>query len=259
MEAPSHSIAVVIPTLNEVLALPKTVRRLYQSANNPDSIAVVIVDASPDEAPTRACLSPSLSTDPSLHLVHYSGQPSRGLQMNFGAAHASNIAPETSVLLFLHADTLLPPSWDTTVLDALYRSPNPPLLGCFKLALPPPLSLSLRIMLWCANKRAELGNLPYGDQCYFITRRGFQQVGGFPPVPIMEDVGLLRRVSQHGGLIRVVDVCVETSKRRWERNGVIWNTILNQFFMTAWLCGTPPDIIYRWYYGPRMLNTKKRD
>lgn len=255
----SRSIAVVIPTLNETSVLSNTISQLFNKAVKKEgdgqpvsSITVIVVDASPDVSPTKSSLGPLLSTHPaSLRLVHYSGKPSRGLQMNFGADYAAKVAPEASVLVFLHADTYLPPAWDECIFNHLSNSPYQPLLGCFKLSLPSPISLSLRIMLWSANKRATWAHMPYGDQCYFLTRADFERLGRFPEVPIMEDVGLLRRVSQHGGRVEVLDASVETSKRRWEKNGVWWNTILNQVFMTAWLCGTPPETIYRWYYGTR--------
>lgn len=255
----TRSIAVVIPTLNETTALPGTIERLFDNAKKADqqgetglssSIHVVVVDASQDGSATESCLSSLMADHPSLHLAKYTGKPSRGLQMNFGADHAAKIAPEASVLVFLHADTYLPPAWDQTIFDNLFTTSDPPVLGCFRLSLPPPTSLSLDIMLLTANLRAILFGLPYGDQCYFLTRKNFDMLGGFPGVPIMEDVGLLRRVSKHGR-VQVADIAVETSKRRWERNGVWWNTLLNQVFMTAWMCGTPPETIYRWYYGTR--------
>lgn len=255
----TRSIAVVIPTLNETTALPDTIERLFDNVQKADqqgasdvssSIHVVVVDASQDISATESCLSPLMAEHSTLHLAKYTGKPSRGLQMNFGAAHAAKLAPEASVLVFLHADTYLPPAWDRTIFDTLFPTSDPPVLGCFRLSLTPPTSLSLDIMLLAANIRAILFGLPYGDQCYFITRKSFELLGGFPEVPIMEDVSLLRRVSQHGR-VQVADVAVETSKRRWERNGVWWNTLLNQMFMTAWMCGTPPETIYRWYYGTR--------
>lgn len=255
----SPSFAVIIPTLSESAVLASTISCLFSNAakqrsngNPASSITVIVVDASHDVSPTRRSLEPLLATyQDSLHLVKYSGSPSRGLQMNFGASHAAKVAPEASILVFLHADTYLPPAWDDSIFTLLSGPSETPRLGCFTLSLPSPITTGLRIMLWFANKRATWGHLPYGDQCYFQTRADFETLGRFPEVPIMEDVGLLQRVSRHGGSVEVLDAKVETSKRRWEKKGVFWNTVLNQLLITAWLCGTPPETIYRWYYGPR--------
>lgn len=252
-----NPIAVVIPTLDEASVLPKTVRHLFSRTTHgqggeeyvPNNApTVIIVDAGHDQE-THAGLKQLLAQHPTLSLVQYQGQPSRGAQLNYGAAIANTVAPHASILLFLHADTLLPPNWDDSI-RATLTSPNPPMLGTFTLSLPQPITTSMQVMLWGAKLRARFGKLPYGDQGYFMARRAFDAVGGFPSVPIMEDVELLRRVSPHGW-IEVLDDLVETSPRRWKQKGVLWNTMLNQTLIAAWLCGVSHETIYRWYYGRR--------
>ncbi|THC92743.1 hypothetical protein EYZ11_007791 [Aspergillus tanneri] len=256
-----NPIAIVIPTLHEATVLPETIAQLFATSSlHKDGQltqhlepTVVVVDAGRSDS-TRARLAPLIAAHPTLHLLQYSLPPSRGAQQNAGAAHAVTISPYTSILLFLHADTLLPPAWDLAVLRTL-SSHRPPALGTFTLSLPPPISLSLRLMLWGANLRARWGGLPYGDQAYFLTRRTFEAIGGFPDVPIMEDVELLRRVRSRvwDGRISVLEEQVVTSPRRWDEKGVLWNTVLNQFLVSAWLSGVSHATIYRWYYGRPLL------
>lgn len=242
-----HSISVIIPALNEGTLLAATIDRLFTTANVKHRPTVVVVHVG-----SKISLDPSSTAHPTLHLVRYPGPPSRGAQLNFGVAHAISVAPETSLLLFLHADTFLPPAWDDIIRATIVPSSplRPPTLGTFSLSLPPPISPALRLMLWGTNARARWGGLPYGDQGYFLTRRVFDAVGGFPSVPIMEDVELLRRVARVGR-VAVVDEAVETSVRRWKQKGVFWNTILNQVLMAAWVCGVSHETIYRVYYGRR--------
>lgn len=243
-------IAVIIPALNEGDRLAATIERLFNTANDENEPTVVVVYVGPELS-----LDSSKTIHPTLHLIRYPEPPSRGAQLNFGVAHAIAVSPESSLLLFLHADTFLQPGWDDIIRTTIIPSPSssslhPPALGAFSLSLSPPISLSLRLMLWGANLRARWGGLPYGDQGYFLTLRVFESVGGFPSVPIMEDVELLRRVARVGR-IAVIDEIVETSDRRWRQKGVFWNTILNQVLLTAWMCGVSYETIYQVYYGRR--------
>lgn len=250
-----HSVAVVIPTLHEAAVLPATVTRLFLTANTASVPTVIVVDAGHCQH-TSAVLEPLMAAHPTLHLVEYPGHPSRGSQLNLGAAHAATLAPQALILLFLHADSYLPLAWDNSIRTTLFSPHSSSLtLGAFTLSLPGSISFStspaLRVMLWGANWRARWGGMPYGDQGYFLTRHTFDAVGGFPAVPIMEDVELLRRVSRWKGRVVVVDDAIETSPRRWERKGVFCNTALNQVLIAAWLCGLSHETIYRWYYGQR--------
>lgn len=249
-------IAVIIPALHDATALSATIARLFQAASASNekgrdqprgpAPTVIVVDAG-RRRDTSARLESLTAAHPTLHLLQYPGQPSRGAQLNYGAAQAATVAPHASTLLFLHADTHLPPAWDDAIRASLSSS-RPPALGTFSLSLPPPISPALRVMLWGANRRARWGGMPYGDQGYFMTRRTFDAIGGFPGVPIMEDVELLRRVSRDGR-IAVLDDAVETSPRRWLQEGVVWNTVFNQALIFAWMCRVPHETIYRWYYG----------
>lgn len=255
---PPHRISVVIPTVNEDKVLPVTISRLFESCarrtERQDSMeteepTVIIVNAGHSRR-TRESLASLIAAHPKLHLLNFPGRPSRGAQQNYGAAEAVVLAPETSILLFLHADTLLPTGWDITIQNTL-SSDHPPAMGCFTLSLFGRISPSLRLMLWGAKIRARWGGLPYGDQGYFLTRQTFETVSGFPNVPIMEDLGLLKRISKRlvNRKVKVLEDLVLTSPRRWIKKGVLKNTLFNQAMIICWVCGVSHETIYRWYYG----------
>jgi rSAM/selenodomain-associated transferase 2 len=249
-----HPITVIIPALNEVKSLSKTITHLFSACTLPKTLkcpepTVIIIDANSQDG-TASSITPLLASHPSVQFHTYA-LPSRGAQQNFGA----NLA-KTSILLFLHADTLLPQSWDATILSCL-SSQTAPAVASFTLSLPHPISTSLRVMLIGANVRANYGGLPYGDQALSLRREVFKAVGGFPDVPIMEDVELLRRIRRIGGRVGVLEDKVVTSPRRWMKKGVVWNTVLNQCIVFAWLCGVHPNTIYAWYYGRAVTGKRK--
>ena len=241
----NHPIAVVIPSWQESGSrLAGIVSHVYETSSMTatlDEPSVIIVQAEGGDD-VDSSLATLQSKHPKLQVVSFS-TPSRGGQQNFGARKTTE-----PVLLFLHADTLLPAAWDSTIVSALSNSKRPT-IGAFTLALPEPVTPSLRIMLLGANIRAKYGGLPYGDQAYFITRSTFESVGGFPKVPIMEDVGLLKLIRAANGQVSVLPDRAITSPRRWIKNGVVYNTILNQFLVLAWVAGVSPFKIYEWYYG----------
>ena len=139
----------------------------------------------------------------------------RALQMNAGAAQA-----RADVLLFLHADTQLPPGADGLVLQALAGG------ACWgrfdvRIAGRP---WMLRVVAGLMNLRSRCSGIATGDQAIFVTRAAFDRVGGFPVQPLMEDIEISRRLKRLGrpACLRA-RVC--TSGRRWEQRGV-WRTIL---------------------------------
>lgn len=249
----AHPIAVIIPCYKEGDTVSKTVAHLFETCALSSKLGkpcVRVVQAGGDDDNSsdngeESALTKMSKTHPELTVESFS-YPSRGEQQNFGARSTTQ-----PVLLFLHADTLLPTGWDALILQQLNREATRrrPTIGAFTLSLPKPISPSLRVMLWGANIRAKYGWLPYGDQAYFLRRSTFESVGGFPSVPIMEDLGLLTNIAKARGQVVVDARPVLTSPRRWNKNGVVWNTMLNQVFILAWKCGATPEQIYKWYYG----------
>jgi rSAM/selenodomain-associated transferase 2 len=167
-----------------------------------------------------------------------SSPPARSCQMNAGAR-----AAEGAVLLFLHADTRLPPGFEHHVREVLDRPDT--VAGAFRLGIEGPFP-GLRAIEWLANFRSVFMGMPYGDQAIFIRADWFHRLGGFPDIPIMEDFAFMRRV-QRQGRIGIAPVSVVTSARRYDEFGFWRTTWINQFMIVAYLTGVSPDRLARWY------------
>jgi rSAM/selenodomain-associated transferase 2 len=167
----------------------------------------------------------------------------RATQMNAGAAIAAG-----DVLMFLHADTRLPPDADRHVLDGLARSRRR--WGRFDLAITGD-SGWLPIVAAAINWRSRLTGIASGDQAMFVRRDTFFAAGGFPDIPLMEDIALaraLKRVSRPLCLAAKVT----TSGRRWEQHGV-WRTIVLMWRLRLayYLGADPAGLARRYGYVPR--------
>jgi len=146
------------------------------------------------------------------------------------------------VLLFLHADTLLPEGADVSVLDAVAAGAG---WGRFDVRITggPPL---LRLVAALMNLRSRWSGIATGDQALFVQRRLFENLGGFPDQPLMEDVELSRRLrtlSAPACLRRRV----VTSGRRWENRGV-WRTVFLMWRLRwRYWRGESPEALARAY------------
>ena len=166
--------------------------------------------------------------------------PGRARQMNAGAAIASG-----DVLLFLHADTRLPETALHDIVQALRAS----VWGRFDVRLSGR-AWPLRIVEWSMNRRSCLTGMATGDQAIFVTRDAFTRVGGFPELPLMEDLELSRRLKR---LSRpaCVPAPVITSSRRWEEKGILRTVLLMWSLRLAWFLGVSPRRLARIYYPGR--------
>lgn len=160
--------------------------------------------------------------------------------MNAGAAAARG-----DLLLFLHADTQLPQDFVRDVCAILSRPGI--VAGAFRLKIDSR-GAGMRFVEWAANLRARWFQLPYGDQALFTSTAMFRTAGGFPELPIMEDVEFVRRVG-HRGRIAVAPTAVITSARRWRRRGLARTTCLNLLLLLAYYLGWPPRKLAEWYRG----------
>jgi rSAM/selenodomain-associated transferase 2 len=167
----------------------------------------------------------------------------RGVQMNAGAAAATG-----DVLLFLHADTALPPDTDALVLDGLHRTGH--VWGHFDVRIEGRGPL-LPIIAAAMNARARLTGIATGDQAMFVTRTAFASAGGFPDIPLMEDVALSKRLKRIGPPL-CLDARVTTSGRRWDEGGAIRTMLLMwRLRLAYWLGAEPASLARRYGYGPR--------
>lgn len=167
----------------------------------------------------------------------------RGAQMNAGAAGAG-----ADALLFLHADTALPPRADLQVAEALAGGRS---WGRFDLRIAAAHPL-LRLVGRLVNLRSRITGIATGDQAIFVQRRAFEQLGGFADLPLMEDVeftGRLRRL----GPPACIDTPVVTSARRWLERGIIRTIMLMWRLRLQYFFGADPHrLAQRYGYAPRL-------
>lgn len=224
----SEYISVVIPTLNEAECLSQSLYPLNEAPN----VEAIVVDGG--------------SSDATVELAHRAGcrvvhsPPGRARQMNRGAGAATG-----AILLFLHADTVLPAGFEEHVRRAL-RQPGV-CAGAFRMRIAGP-GRALRWIERGVNLRSRLLQMPYGDQGLFMTAEVFHTLGGFPDLAIMDDYELVRRLRRLGR-IALLPVSATTSGRRWQALGAWRTTWINQKVIAGYLLGVPPERLLRWYRG----------
>ena len=218
-------LSVIIPALNEEAA----VARAVDSALAVQTAEVIVVDGGSCDRTSAVAASRGASV-----ILSRKG---RATQMNAGAGRASG-----DVLVFLHADTVLPPGYDRAIARTLDRPGTA--AGAFRLSIGGG-SRSLRVIESLVHWRSTALGMPYGDQALFLTAEVFRRVGGFPELPIMEDLELTRRLKPLGR-IRIAPEPVVTSARRWHEGGVWRTTLLNQLCLAGYLAGVPADRVAAW-------------
>ncbi len=166
----------------------------------------------------------------------------RALQMNAGAAAAGG-----DVLLFLHADTVLPVNFDAAIADAL--ADRPVVGGRFDIDLQPSSPL-----IWLTARlislRSRLSRLATGDQALFVRRAFFEQIGGYEEIPIMEDLALSAAMKR-GGKVACLRHCVVSSSRRWRKDGVVRTILLMWTLRLLYFCGVSPRRLAKVYANTR--------
>lgn len=199
------ALSIVIPALNEAAGIEATLRALQPLRAR--GVELVLADGGSGDG--TAALARTWVD------VVADAPRGRALQMNAGAALA-----RAEVLLFLHADTRLPPLADVLVLQAVASGAC---WGRFDVRIEGR-PWVLRVVATLMNLRSRASGIATGDQAIFVTREAFERVGGFPAQPLMEDVEISRRLKRLGRPACLsAKVC--TSGRRWEQRGV-WRTIL---------------------------------
>ncbi len=226
-------LSVVIPVLNEAARIVATVNDVIERA---EVAEVIVVDGgSSDE-------SAQLAKDAGATVL--TTQRGRGHQLNVGAATAVS-----ENLLFLHADVTLPTNATQMIEDAL-RKPGV-VGGAFRTwhRAERWRGKAKAALLHLADFRSRYSPLPYGDQGIFTSAKIFQQIGGFPTIPLMEDLAFARALRQRGIVVRL-PAAVSVSARRFE-SAPIYQTALVNIFPLLYYLGVPSTILARLYGNPR--------
>ena len=225
------ALTIIMPVLNEAAGMAAALAALAPFINN--GAQVIVADGGSTDATVAIALA---SQSPAIMVVH--AGPGRALQMNAGAEHATGKA-----LLFLHADTVLPPHVDVLVRDAL--SSGAQAWGRFDVRIEGK-SAWLPVIAALMNLRSRLTGIATGDQAIFMTQAAFAVLKGYAAQPLMEDIDMSRRLLQLSppACLRAK---VVTSGRRWETRGV-WRTIVLMWRLRyAYWRGTPPERLAQLY------------
>jgi rSAM/selenodomain-associated transferase 2 len=224
------SISVIIPVLNEELVIARSLQSVLRLL--PDE--VIVVDGGSADR-TREIAA-------SLGVPVIASQPGRALQMNAGAKVARG-----DVLLFLHADTRLPLSAFSDIRAAF--SDLVVLGGRFDVELDGG-GWALAAIGAMISVRSRWSRVATGDQAIFIRRAVFERLGGYPEIPLMEDVALSRALKR-AGKVACLKSRVVTSSRRWQTDGV-WRTIVKMWTLKLlYLLGVSPVRLKRFYRDAR--------
>ncbi len=218
------NISIIIPTLNEAENL---------SALQPLTEMVaecIVVDGGSNDGTVRNAQKMGFIVE------ECSG--GRGAQLNHGAARAT--AP---ILLFLHADTLLPADFPLAITECLADPET--IMGAFRLQIQNG-GILLQLICSLANIRSRFLQLPYGDQSFFLRKKIFGKLKGFPEQAIMEDFIFVKRAKKLGSVVTLQQKVV-TSGRRWQRLGVIRTTCINQLVITGFYLGVPLEKLALFY------------
>jgi rSAM/selenodomain-associated transferase 2 len=244
------TISVIVPVLDEAPRLASTLATARLGA-----LELIVVDGGSSDA------SCAVAAAAGAQVIEGAGR-GRALQMNAGAAAARG-----DVLLFLHADTRLPPGWaaaivatgvsgtpPATAVNGAVRVPGqtsrtrPPAWGRFDVELDDP-SFLLSVVATLMNLRSRLTGICTGDQAIFVSREAWQASGGFAPIPLMEDIELSRRLKRRHGRPVCLHACVQVSARRWRVRGPL-RTILGMWlWRLLYFLGASPVWLHARYYG----------
>lgn len=210
-------LSVVVPALNEAACVAEAVRSAFDAG----AAEVFVVDGGSADGTTDAARQAGATV--------VTSERGRSRQMNAGAEAATG-----DVLLFLHADTTLPS-------DAVAQSERAVRAGadsgCFRLRFDADAPL---LRLYAAATRLPIPALVYGDRAIWCTRAAFDAVGGFPDLPVFEDVAMVRALARRGRF-RFVRSSVTTSARRFLRDGLLRRQLRNALLTAAYWLGVPVE------------------
>ena len=200
-------VTVVIPVINEAGNL----KACIESACNAGAIHVVVVDGGSEDG------SPEIALQAGATVVV--SEPGRGIQQHAGAENAT-----TSLLCFLHADCRL--STDALAELCEFANAESDVYACFRQRIQLA-GLKYRLLEYGNAWRVKWFNRPYGDQGICVSTRLYFHLGGFEAVPFMEDVLLAESMKQAGMRPQLLSAKIEIDPRRWQKNGVVRQTLRN--------------------------------
>jgi len=224
------AIGVVIPALNAGASLGATLDALAAGRQRL-RLDIVVVDGGSTDATVATAEAHGART--------IATTPGRGGQLAAGAAAAAG-----DWLLFVHADTVLDAGWDSIVAEFTQAPENGRRASYFRLHLDDSTRAARRLECIVAWRARTLG-LPYGDQGLLLSRAFYDELGGYEPMPLMEDVDLVRRIGRRR--LVALPAVARTSAERYRRAGYLPRAARNLLCLTLYFLGVPPRALRRLY------------
>ncbi|MFC1892752.1 TIGR04283 family arsenosugar biosynthesis glycosyltransferase [Chloroflexota bacterium] len=211
--------SVIIPTLNEEEVIRSCIDKIREIDQN---VEIIVADGGSSDNTVEIAMAQNVKVCLS--------EKGRGRQCNAGADIASG-----EILVFLHADTELP----ATAFDLLneYFQDSKIQVGTFRLRF----DYNHWMLRLCSiHSRFECTLTRFGDQCIVVRRSFFDGIGGFPRSPLFEDLGFIRKAGKKARIHRFRGT-VQTSARRFLRNGILRQQLLNSWCIFLYFLGINPE------------------
>jgi rSAM/selenodomain-associated transferase 2/rSAM/selenodomain-associated transferase 1 len=223
VEGRKIKVSVIIPVFKEEAIINRAVGSLMNSPGAKPA-EIIVVDGDGDS--TVRCIENN-------DAIKLSAPKGRAVQMNRGAKEASG-----DILLFLHADTMLPPNGMEKIIEVM--SSNKYAAGAFNYAIQSRRPF-LRFIYYTSYLRSRVSRIAYGDQAIFIQKDYFEKIGSFPVIPLMEDVELMKRIKKNRDKICILKEGVITSTRRYDKEGLIYGWLRNHRLRILYFFGVSAE------------------
>jgi rSAM/selenodomain-associated transferase 2 len=223
--------SIIIPVLHEGERINPLIEHL-RALDSPSPFEIIVVDGSP----TRDTIESIANKN--VHCLD--SEKGRAKQMNAGAGVAQG-----DVLVFLHADTQLP----SQAFFVIERSLQDPEIvgGAFSAWFDSDKWIFKTIAI-TGTIRSRASHIPYGDQVIFLRKAYFQKLGGYPDIPIFEEIALMQMIRKVKGKIIILPEQVCTSSRRFEEEGILYALLRDAMLVILYYRGVPPVRLKRWYH-----------
>src|SRR5581483_3340973 len=225
-------ISIIVPTLTEAPSIAQTLTKVR--ARQEGECELIVADGGSSDG-TPECARP-------LADLVVTALRGRARQMNAGARHAHGEA-----LLFLHADTVLPPGFPRVLTQAF--SNTQVVGGRFDVRLDAE-GWPFRMVETMVNLRSRVTRISTGDQAIFVRRQVFEAIGGYPDLALMEDIEFSRKLKR-AGRVACLRERVVTSARRWQQGGVFYTIARMWMLRFCYFCGVPPERLREFYVDTR--------
>jgi rSAM/selenodomain-associated transferase 2/rSAM/selenodomain-associated transferase 1 len=233
-------ISVIIPVSREEDRINATIDSLVKMECN-HSVEIIVVDGDPSGSTIQCIKEPTVIT--------MTAEKGRAIQMNKGAARAAG-----DILLFLHADTTLPEKGFDKIKAVIETGKYA--AGAFNYDIDSR-DLFLRFIYYTSYLRSKISRIAYGDQGIFIRKDYFEKIGGYPEIPIMEEVELMKKIKKNKDKIYILKDGVKTSTRRYEEEGIIYGWLRNHRMRVLYFLGVPPERLVKYYPDTRRKKQNK--